>query len=724
MAGSESLEILGLPLGVAISRRTDGVLEVSAADLAGAYWGMGYAHALDRSIQLLLTRVLAQGRASECLSSTPEMLEIDRFFHRMNWAGGLEEEVQKLDPETREVCEAYCAGVNAALEQGLPWELRLLGIPHEPWCLGDSILMMRLIGWVGLAQSQSEIEHLLIEMIQGGVSSDLIDDLFPGAMAEADVELLNQVTLADRLVPEALTWLSGVPRMMASNNWVVGPSRSKSGSALLANDPHLEINRIPAVWQELVLQVDDGYLLSGTMPGIPALILGRSNELSWGVTYSFMDAIDSWVEECRDGCFRRRDEWKPFVERRVMVKRKKKKPLEMRFWENEHGILDGDPWEPGFYLARRWAAGEGGARSLNAARKVFTATTVERAMELFGRIETSWSWVFADRSGNIGFQMSGLMPLRRPGVSGLVPAAGWRPENNWLGFAAVEDLPRSLNPECGFLVTANNDLNHLGRLSPINAPMGDERATRIAQMIEAKEKLDLEDFKEIQYDVYSLHAERFIDALGPLLPEGAEREELLGWDRRYDVDSQLAGFFEDFYGGLRRRLFGSEGVGGEVFAHLLSETGIFNDFYERFDRILLDPDSPWWAGLDRREMVQEAFLEAAAQPRTRWGARNKLSVSHLLFGGKLPKWMGFDQPDFELPGGRGTPHQGQIFNSGGRKTSFAPSIRILVDMAEDCMYSNLPGGPTDRRFSPHYASGWARWLGGEYKRLAPSGSED
>jgi penicillin amidase len=708
------------PPGLRIERGQEGVPHVHAADLSGLYWGMGFAHATDRALQLLLTRVLGQGRASECLDSSDEMLDIDRFFRRMNWAGTVATEVEKLDEETLALCEAYCGGVNAALGGKAPWELRLLGLPMTPWVVGDSILLMRLIGWVGLAQSQGEIEQLLLAMIQAGLSDELIDDLFPGTMAEADRGLLERVQIGERLVPAALTWLGEFPRLMASNNWVVAPSRSKSGHALLANDPHLEINRIPAVWQELVLETEDRYLLCGTMPGIPAAILGRSADLSWGVTYSFMDAIDSWIEDCRDGCYRRGEDWKPFTERRETVLRKKKKPVELIFWENEHGILDGDPHEPGLYLTRRWAAGEGGARSLIAARKMFTAKTTSRGMALLGRLETSWSWVFADYSGNIGFQMSGMMPLRRGGLSGLLPGVGWAIEDDWMGFAAVEDLPRALNPDCGYLVTANQDLNHLGALSPINAPMGDHRARRIAQLLEGKDQLDLEDFKAIQYDVYSLHAEEFLEAFGPLLPEGAGKDELLAWDRRYDVDSLGAGLFEDFYAGLRSAVFGEAGLGGEVFAHLVTETGIFNDFYARFDRVLLTADSPWWNGLDRSAVASAALASAVAVPRARWGKRNSLPVSHLLFGGKLPLWAGFDRPNIELPGGRGTPQQGQIFRSAGRVTSFAPSIRILVDMAEDCLHSNLPGGPTDRRFSAHYASGWERWLSGEYKRLAPS----
>lgn len=715
----------GAPEGLTILRDPSGVPRVCAPSVSGLYWGMGFCHATDRSVQLLLTRILGQGRGSEVLDGSDEMLGIDRFFRRMNWTADLSEEAERLDAETRSACVAYCEGVNAALAGRAPWELRLLGCQPEPWRVEDSILLMRLIGWVGLAQSQGEIERLFVELIQAGVDDALVEDLFPGALGEVDRELVAQVRTTERLVPEGLAWLSGIPRVMASNNWVVAPSRSSSGHALLANDPHLEINRLPAVWQEIVLELPDRYVLGGTMPGIPAVILGRSAELSWGVTYAFMDAVDSWIEDCRDGCYRRGDDdWLPFTERREQVLRKKKEPVELVFWENHHGTLDGDPREPGLYLSSRWAAGAGGARSLNAAHAAFSALTVEEGMALFGQIETAWSWVFADRAGNIGFQMSGLMPLRREGLSGLAPAPGWLPENDWQGFASLEDLPRALNPAEGYLVTANQDLNHLGRLKPINACMGDERARRIEALITAQETVGLEDFKAIHYDVYSLQAEAFLEALGPLLPEGGARDELVSWDRCYDVESLEAGLFEDFYTELRERVFGATGLGDEVVAHLLGETGIFNDFYDRFDAILLNPDSAWWRGLDRGEVVREALDAAASQPRRRWGDRNRLPITHILFGGKLPRWVGFDRGPIELPGGRATPHQGQIFRSGGRLTSFAPSLRILVDMGEDAMHTNLPGGSSDRRFSKHYASDLASWLSGSYKRLAPAQSDD
>ncbi|MEE2828507.1 MAG: penicillin acylase family protein, partial [Myxococcota bacterium] len=550
------------------------MLHVCALQLPDLYWGMGYAHASDRSLQLLLTRILGQGRGSECLDNSDAMLEIDCFFRRMNWAGDLDEEVERLDKETLEVCETYCAGVNAALAGKGPWELRLLGYRPEPWQVGDSLLLMRLIGWIGLAQSQGEIERLFMDLVQAGISDERVEDLFPGALAEVPRDLLERVQLGEGLIPEALTWLQAAPRAMASNNWVVSPERSASGHALLANDPHLEVNRLPSVWQELVLELPDRYVICGTMPGIPAAILGRTRELSWGVTYAFMDAVDSWIEDCREGCYRRgEDDWVPFVVRRETIVRKKKEPVELTLWENDHGLLDGDPREPGLYLSQKWSAGKGGARSLNAARRVFESSTVAEGMAVLGEIETAWSWVLADREGNIGFQMSGRMPLRPEGVSGLVPLPGWLPENDWQGFAAVDELPRVLNPPAGYIVTANQNLNHLGLRKPINAAMGSERADRIAQLLEEKPKLDLEDFKAIHYDLTSLQARTFIAAFGDILPEGPSRDELVGWDCRYDCDSLVAGLFEDFYTELRRRVFGGRGMGSQVVEHLLCETG-------------------------------------------------------------------------------------------------------------------------------------------------------
>ncbi len=727
------MKILGpAPPGVRLSRDRHGVahVEVEGDDLAGVSWGMGYCHALDRGLQMLLTRILGQGRACELLDGSDEMLRVDRFFRRMGWNEDSSPQIERVDGASRELFEAYCEGVNARLSprRGAiiqcwrPWELRLVGYRPEPWRPEDSILLSRMIGYIALAQSQAEMERLLVEMVQAGACDARLRALFPGVTEPWDRELLMSVKLGERIVPEAVRWLSGVPRAMASNNWVVSGSKTDSGKPMLANDPHLEVNRLPAVWYELVARWGKGrYAITATMPGLPAPLLGRTESLAWGATYSFMDGVDSWIEECRDGKRRSGDDWVPFRERRERILRKGKTPVEETFYECEHGVLDGDPHASGTYLATRWAPGRSGATSLAATADMWQARTVKQGMAALGRLETAWNWVFADRDGHIGYQMSGLLPGRRAGVSGFVPLPGWDPDNDWQGFVAPENLPRAFDPEEGFIVTANHDLNHLGLSRPINLPMGDYRARRITELLEPETTMAVADHARIQADVTSIQARELMAVLRPLLPDTEDGRLLRDWDLRYDPASRGATLFERFYRELLVAVFGAGGLGEDVIRHLLSGTGIFIDFYDNFDRVILDQDSPWYAlrddGRDRGVLFRAAFDAACGEPVPPWGEVNQVTLTHIFFAGKLPRFLGFDRGPVPLRGGRATPHQGQIYRSGGRDTSFAPSYRLIVDLGDDQAHTCLPGGASDRRFSKWYCSELDAWLEGRYKTL-------
>ena len=292
------------------------MIHVEARHTSDLYWGLGHAHALDRGLQMSLMRILGYGRASELLDSSDETLDVDRFFRRMNWGAGLEEEKAALSADARVALDAYCEGAWSVLRKRFPWELRILGLRREPWRVEDSILLTRMVAYLTLAQSQAEVERLLVQIAQAGVSRDKLEELFPGALGGFDADLIRRVRLGDRIVPESVIWGGVAPRMMASNNWVVSGARSASGRPLLANDPHLEVNRLPAVWYETVLKIGDRYAMGATMPGIAGVLIGRTDRLAWGGTYSFMDAIDSWVEHCRDGKYRRGDDrWLPFQRR-------------------------------------------------------------------------------------------------------------------------------------------------------------------------------------------------------------------------------------------------------------------------------------------------------------------------------------------------------------------------------------------------------------------------
>jgi penicillin amidase len=707
---------------VQLWRDENGIPHVEADNEPDLYWGMGYAHGTDRALQMLFMRILCQGRVSEILDSSDASLEVDLFFRRMNWAGNTDDQKEILSPKAMAICESYCEGANEALSRRTPWELRLLGYRPEPWKLDDIILVWRSLGYLTMAESQGQVERLLVEMVQAGVSREKLDELFPGVLGGLDMELIKGVKLQNRIVPTDVLWGAGVPRMMASNNWVVSGRKSASGKPILANDPHLEVNRLPSVWCEIALKCEGKFAIGISLPGLPGVLIGRTQDLVWGATYTFMDAEDSWVESCKEGKYYREGEgWIPFRVRRETILRKKKEPVVAVFYENDHGVLEGDPNGEGYYLATRWAVSECGGAGLNRIAEMWGMRTVPEAMETLGQLEGAFNFVFADRKGNIGYQMSGLFPKRREGASGLVPLPGWDPNNDWQGYIHHEALPRCLNPRQGYFATANEDLNRYGQVSPINMPMGPYRADRINDLLEHASELTPSDMFRMHFDVYSTQAERFMEILRPLLPETPQGRILKDWDLCYAAESKGAFLFEAFYEALYQEVFGKNGFGQAATDYLARETGMFCDFYYNFDRVLLSENSGWFGGQSRGTIyrrVAEESLQVTPRP---WGEVRKVMMSHLLLGGKLPAFLGFDRGPITIIGNRATIHQGQIYRAGNRTTTFCPSFRIVTDLSTEEVYTSLAGGPRDRRFSRWYCSDLKNWIQGKYKAVRSDG---
>ena len=704
-----------------IWRDKNGVCHVEGQDWREVFALMGYAHGKDRGMQLLLMRILGQGRASELLDSSDEMLEIDTFFRRMNWTGSVSAEIEKLTPDAKELSEAYCDGVNRAFSEKIPWECRLFGFTPEPWCIDDSILISRMIGYLTLAQSQGEMERLLIEFVQAGMDETRLNELFPGILGGLDMDLIKKIKLQQRLVSPTSLWNIAAPVAMASNNWAVSGKKTVSGKPILANDPHLEVNRLPNVWYEMALKTVDTYAIGGTMPGAPALLVGRNPQLAWSATYTFMDGTDSWIEQCKDGNYRREpDQWAPFAERKEIIKRKKKDPVTVTFYENRHGVLEGDPNQDGYYIATAWAPSFSGAVTFNSLVGMLDAGTVTEGMALLGRVETSWNFIMADKEGNIGYQMSGLMPKRRQGVSGFVPLPGWEGKNDWQGFEDPEDLPRCYNPDCGYLVTTNQNLNDFGAVDPINVGMGPYRSDRIGKLLSEDNEITRETMFRLHFDVYSIQAESFMKILAPLLPDTREATILKNWNFEYSADSKGACLFDRFYRALYREVFGEHGFGTDAVDYIDQHTGMFNDFYVNFDRILLSEQSSWFGGRTREDIYRQAAEKALKSPPRKWGDTRKVILKNIIFDGKLPKFFGFDRGPITIIGSLATPHQGQIFESAGRQTTFAPSFRMVTDLSTDEIYTNMAGGPSDRRFSKWYCSDLENWIAGRYKKIDAS----
>jgi len=704
---------------IQIWRDENGVPHVEADNLTDLYWGQGYVHARDRGLQMLLMRILGQGRLCELLEDSEAALAIDIFFRKMNWRGHAKTAADALPKETNNLVAAFADGASTAFSQKYPWELKLLGYRPDLWTIEDTITISRLFGYLTLAQSQAEIERLIMEMIQADVSPKHLEELFPDHFQDLDWDLLKKVTLPERIIPPDVLWQTAAPRMMASNNWVLCGAKTASGKPMMCNDPHLEVNRLPSIWHENVLKVKDRFAMGAAMPGFPGILIGRTNNLAWGATYAFMDCIDSWVEKCRQGQYYRSegDQWISFSQRKETIQRKKHPDHVVVFYENEHGVLDGDPHLEGYYLATCWTAARSGAITLDQVMHMWHVDSVAEAMDTLGRIESAWSFVLADMHGDIGFQMSGLAPIRKPGVSGLIPLPGWDSANDWQGFASHEDLPRIRNPSQGFFATANQDLNAYGRVAPINMPMGSYRADRINDLLASGDQFTVEDMFAMHFDVYSSQAAAFMAILNPLLPD-TEAGKILGqWNLKYDALSRGAYLFEAFYRELLVETFGKNGWGQEVCRFVYDETGTFADFYLNFDRILLAESSVWFGSETRDELYRRVAAKALDIPIKTWGESRQVMMKHLVFGGKLPAFLGFDHGPLTIIGGRATIHQGQIYRSGNRETTFVPSFRIVSDLSTQECRTNLAGGPSDRRFSKWYLNDLENWKQGKYKTL-------
>lgn len=709
----------GLSGRVTVKRMAGGFPSVRAEEQKDVFYGLGYVHGHDRQMHMWLLKIITHGRGSEVIAADEALIELDQYMRWVNLPHDTAAEIKKLAPEHKELLDAYCRGVNQAVsDAGRPFEFKLIGFHPDPWTAEDCLNMAKVIGFMGLTQVNADMEKFIIEMIQNDVASTKIKELFPSIEEEISqdlIDVIKRVNLIRPNIPAAVRWLAGKPAYAASNNWAIGPERTASGKPILCGDPHLAL-QLPSIWYNIMMQWEERYITGATLPGVPLLAVARTPELAWAVTYSPSDISDYFIEEVKGGKYRRGNEWCEFKVREERIHPKKKDPISLKVYENEHGLLEGDATRDGLFLCYAGTGRSGtAAASLSSFLDLYHARTVSQALDHFADMTFApFNWVCADAEGNIGYQMSGLIPKRKPGESGLLPYYGWDPENDWSGLEDPRKNPRVMNPPEGFIVTANQDLNHWGEIKPIKFPMSAYRADRIAHLIESGESLTIEQMKTMHYDLYSQQAETFMKLIRPLLPDTQNGKILQAWDLGYDADSLGATLFERIYNELINIVFGEIGLGPQVIQHFVTETSLFALLHGFFDRILLQDESNWFGDFSLEQIYQKAIAQGLKEPAFPYGETRRVYINNLFFGGRLPKFLGFDYGPYELIGSRATIPQGQVFKAMGQAATFAPSVRMITDFIEHAIHTNVAGGPSDRRFSKYYSMGLKDWKEGKY----------
>jgi penicillin amidase len=370
-----------------------------------------------------------------------------------------------------------------------------------------------------------------------------VKELFPyikETITPSLIEIIKKTKSAMPIIPANAAWKRLLPSFTASNNWAIAPQKSASGKTLMCADPHLGL-QLPNIWYTVVLASEDHYMMGATVAGTPAVAIGRTKHMGWGATYGTMDLSDFYIEEIKDGKYRRGGKWIPLTVREEVIRPKKGKPITLRICSTEHGMLEGEPKENGYHLCFALSIKKypgSAAKSLDKFSQIFHCKTVDKALDLFAGLTFSpFNWVMSDSKGNIGYQLGGLFPVKRAGTSGLLPYLGWNSTDDWKGAVDPRKLPRILNPKDGMVITANNDFNKWGKVKPMTLPMSSYRADISRRLLTGIKKLSPEDIQRIHYDRHSLQAELFMQVIRPLLPDTPDGKILREWDLCYSADS-------------------------------------------------------------------------------------------------------------------------------------------------------------------------------------------
>ncbi|QUJ77628.1 penicillin acylase family protein [Sulfitobacter albidus] len=532
------VEVPNLARAVEIVRDNANVPHILGQADEDVFFGLGFAHAQDRLWQMTVMRRTAQGRLSEIFG--PRTLEIDKLLRRLDVYALSVASVEALDARTQDALRAYAAGVNARLDQintealgrGAP-EMFLFNAPMAPWRPADSIAIVKLMG---LQLSG----HLDAEVMRARVSLALPDearlrDILPDAPGDGVAALPAYAQLfptaerfatvapytAHPLSPFKRTALAG-----ASNAWAAAPSRSASGGTLLANDPHLGFTA-PAIWYLARLELETGGVIGGTIPGIPAVMTGRSARLGWGLTSSYLDDQDVYIEELNPANreeYRTPEGFKKFRTRASIITIKDADPVTLTLrWTDNGPVLPGTHYNlatitpPGHVASVNWTVLSQRDTTLQAAMEIMRAQTVADGIDAASLyIAPSQNLTLVDGE-TIAMKTIGAMPKRDPAhqSKGRLPSPGWIATNRWQGTLPYTANPGFVSPAGGILGNTNNKTVDRAFPNHVSYLWGDtQRVQRWQRLMQGRQVHTRDSFIEAQLDTVSFTARSLLPLIG------------------------------------------------------------------------------------------------------------------------------------------------------------------------------------------------------------------
>ncbi len=536
---NEDFALPDISAPVEIVRNNANVPHIFGKTEADVFYALGFAHAQDRLWQMTMLRRTAQGRLSEIFGA--RTVKIDELLRRLDLYTLAQDSVAAQDARTNLALDAYAAGVNAWIGQvnigargrGAP-EFFFFSNEIAAWSPADSLAILKLMALQLSAHLDDEVIRAQMSLI---LPAARLSDILPDDPTSGIATLPDYATLMPGQFPQpAQTQMGYIDAPLspfhsrdfagASNAWAAMPNRSAAGGSLLANDPHLGFTA-PSIWYLARLELPSGGVIGGTIPGMPLILVGRSERLGWALTSAYLDDQDVVIERVNP---ENPEEYltpagpQPFTSRQTILTIKDAEPVTLTLrWSQSGPILPGSHYDlasvtpAGHVAALEWTALSAVDTSMTAAMRLMMAHSVTEAMaagELF--VAPAQNLTLSDANG-IAMQTIGAMPARDPSHStqGRMPAPGWEGANRWTGMLPYSDNPRFVNPASGLLGNTNNKTIDRPFPRHVSFEWGDtQRIQRWLALMKTREVHTRDSFIEAQLDTVSPTARNLLPLLG------------------------------------------------------------------------------------------------------------------------------------------------------------------------------------------------------------------
>lgn len=745
------IELAGLGANVNILRDSLGVPYIVAKSDSDAYYALGFVHAQDRLFQMEMYRRLGEGRLSEIFGG--KTLAIDELFRTLRFTEMADSLYRESSPLSKNILRWYADGVNAYMKsaKALPAEFAMLRFTPRPWKPRDSFIVARLMAWeLNISWWTKPVFGELYDSL-GAARAALLIPLFsaPGAgraqlPSRTAPSALNGFTDANS---QALTMLEGVPApdCFGSNNWTISPKRTNDGSAILCNDPHLAFSE-PAKWYFVDISAPSLHVLGVSLPGTPGVVIGRNDNIAWGMTNVMADDSDFYImhtDSADASEYWYNGKLLPFVTSLDTIEIKDGTPYIFTRRMTVLGpVVSGAV--SGSYKLTALESAESGPRGIVAlrwaaywpsdeVRSIYLLNTAKNfedflnALKYFGA--PAQNFVYADADGNIGYKAAGNIPLRQYPLP-FLPQSGISSTDVWNRFIPFNSLPESYNPSAGYYATANN------RTSPAGYPYyitnlyePSSRIDRINSFITSHDTMSVRLSRQLQLDYYS----GFMVLLNQSILNACYTEKYLPKELVYLVNfdgmitakstastilnmtfvNLVKSVFEPLMGkSMFRRYVLVSNVPTRILKNILDKPEELGELYgvANGDSLL---NMKIVKSLDRS--LQELREEFGPHPIDwMWGRIHTLELKHPLSSNVFIRHI-YDLGPFPRGGTNTTVNNGEYSLDHPYHMLIGPSMRMIVDMRKNGMYFSFPGGECGQVLSPHYSDFLHDYLKGKMK---------